>query len=63
MPLRELIRATARTARLMVGIPDYDIFAAHRRAHHPLEPVPTREEFRRMCAERRFNGTPGRGCC
>jgi uncharacterized short protein YbdD (DUF466 family) len=25
----------AKTARLMVGIPDYDTYVAHRRAIHP----------------------------
>lgn len=59
----EALRQLRRAARLMVGVPDYDAWAAHRRAHHPGEPVPSREEFRRLCAERRFSGTPGRGCC
>ncbi|HEX8571348.1 MAG TPA: YbdD/YjiX family protein [Allosphingosinicella sp.] len=63
MPLRELGKALARTARLMVGVGDYEAWAEHRRAHHPAEPVPSREEFRRMCAERRFDGRPGKGCC
>ncbi len=30
-----------RTARLMVGVPDYDNYVAHRKAHHPEEPIMT----------------------
>jgi uncharacterized short protein YbdD (DUF466 family) len=52
-----------RAARLMVGVPDYHAWAAHRRTLHPADPVPTREEFRRLCAERRFSGAPGSRCC
>ena len=59
----EAFATLARTARLMVGVPDYEAWAAHRRAHHPGEPVPTREAFHRLCAERRFGGTPGSRCC
>ena len=35
----------AQMARLMVGIPDYDTYVAHRRATHPGEAVMTYEEF------------------
>ena len=34
-------RDLARTARLMVGVPDYDAYVAHRRLDHPGEPVMT----------------------
>jgi hypothetical protein len=31
---------TTRTARLMVGVPDYETYVAHRRANHPeVEPA------------------------
>ena len=30
---------TVRTARLMVGIPDYQTYADHQRAVHPDQPV------------------------
>jgi uncharacterized short protein YbdD (DUF466 family) len=32
-------------ASLMVGQPDYDVYATHRRENHPNEPVMSREEF------------------
>ena len=31
----------AETARLMVGVPDYPTYVAHRRINHPDEPVMT----------------------
>jgi uncharacterized short protein YbdD (DUF466 family) len=36
---------TVRTARLMIGIPDYDTYVAHWRTVHPDKPVMTYEEF------------------
>jgi uncharacterized short protein YbdD (DUF466 family) len=60
----ELYRTLRRTARLMVGIPDYDTYVEHRRRRHPGEPAMSYEEFFRYCQERRFN--PGKGgmrCC
>ena len=65
MPWREAFAAAARTARLMVGVPDYDTYAAHRRAEHPGEPVMTRAEFVAERTERRFGGGPDRigRCC
>jgi uncharacterized short protein YbdD (DUF466 family) len=32
---------TRRTARLMIGVPDYDTYVAHRRANHPDQPIMT----------------------
>jgi len=63
MPLRDVMRRVRETARLMVGLPDYDAYAAHRRAAHPGEPVMTREDFHRERTERRYAaGATGR-CC
>jgi uncharacterized short protein YbdD (DUF466 family) len=57
-------RLFAQTARLMVGVPDYDTYAEHRRIFHPGEPVMTRNEFFRERQENRYNGN-GRAfrCC
>lgn len=54
--LRDTARLLARTARLMVGVPDYETYASHRRAAYPGEPVMTRAEFYRERTERRFGG-------
>ena len=51
------------TARLMVGLPDYRRYVAHRRARHPGAPVMTEAEFVRERMARRYEGNgPGR-CC
>lgn len=58
-------RALARTASLMVGVPDYDTYVAHRRRNHPDEAVMTREEFFRERQASRYGAGAGRTfrCC
>jgi uncharacterized short protein YbdD (DUF466 family) len=55
----------ARTARLMVGVPDYDAYVAHRRRAHPAEPIMTYEEFFRERQSSRYgeNGGKVSRCC
>jgi len=36
---------SVRTARLMIGVPDYDTYVQHRRTNHPGMPIMTYEEF------------------
>ncbi len=54
-----------KTARLMVGIPDYDTYVAHRKECHPGEPVMSYKEFFRERQEARYAVGKGkfRGCC
>ncbi|NVO13233.1 MAG: putative selenoprotein [Rhodoplanes sp.] len=54
-----------RAARLMVGVPDYDTYVAHRRVTHPDEAVMTYEEFFRERQDARYSfGKGGRfRCC
>jgi uncharacterized short protein YbdD (DUF466 family) len=53
-----------QTANLMVGLPDYDTYVAHVSRTHPGTAVPTREEFFRMCQDRRYGGRGGGfRCC
>ncbi|MDE2167235.1 MAG: YbdD/YjiX family protein [Alphaproteobacteria bacterium] len=54
-----------KAARLMVGIPDYDNYVEHRKAHHPGEPIMTYEEFYRERQNARYACEKGRfkGCC
>lgn len=56
---------SARTSRLMVGIPDYETYVHCRRMSHPREPVMTYEEFFRERQDVRYTITKGRlkGCC
>jgi uncharacterized short protein YbdD (DUF466 family) len=61
-----LLRSTAaRTARLMVGVPDYETYVAHRRQAHPGEPVMTYEDFFRERQASRYGENGGKisRCC
>ena len=62
--LSHLWRRAVQTARLMVGIPDYETYLDHRRMHHPTEPVMSYVEFFRERQKARY-GAGGRptGCC
>lgn len=57
-------RLFVQTANLMVGLPDYDTYAEHRRTRHPDEPIMSRDEFFRERQESRYGGK-GRAfrCC
>jgi uncharacterized short protein YbdD (DUF466 family) len=63
--IARLWRRAVQTARLMIGIPDYDTYVAHRRAHHPSEPVMSYAEFFRERQAARYSGKGGRvsRCC
>ena len=63
--LQSFFDLAARTARLMVGVPDYRTYLEHRRTHHPGEPVMTYEEFFRERQRARYDVGKGkfRGCC
>ncbi len=52
-------------AALMVGQPDYDVYAKHRRETHPGEPMMSREEFFLERQARRFGEGGARAfrCC
>jgi uncharacterized short protein YbdD (DUF466 family) len=54
-----------KTARLMVGVPDYDNYVQHRQTRHPGEPVMTYEEFFQNRLQARYAVGKGkfRGCC
>jgi uncharacterized short protein YbdD (DUF466 family) len=55
-------RKAVATARLAIGVPDYDAYVAHMRAHHPGARVMNYAEFFNDCQARRYrNGRTG--CC
>ncbi len=58
-------RLVLQTARLMVGVPDYDAYVEHLRRVHPGEPVMTQAEFFRERQDRRYGVGPGSAmrCC
>ncbi|MFD1701931.1 YbdD/YjiX family protein [Methylopila henanensis] len=64
-PLVCACRMARQTAHLMVGLQDYDAYAAHVRATHPdVEPM-DRATFYRQATDRRYGGGPGSAfrCC
>jgi uncharacterized short protein YbdD (DUF466 family) len=58
-------RDIVKTARLMVGVPDYETYADHRRRLHPGEPIMSYKEFFRERQDARYAVSKGRfkGCC
>jgi len=52
-------------ARLRIGVPDYETYVAHRRAHHPDQPIMSYVEFFRERQQARYAVGKGRfrGCC
>jgi uncharacterized short protein YbdD (DUF466 family) len=61
--LRQFWRRLRETANLMIGLPDYDRYAAHVRAHHPGRAVMSRAEFVAERMSRRYEGRGGGRCC
>ena len=43
--LAAFYRFLAQTARLAIGVPDYDTYVAHRKEQHPDEPFMSYREF------------------
>jgi uncharacterized short protein YbdD (DUF466 family) len=50
------VKLAAQTAHLMVGLPDYENYVAHRQQTHPDQPVMSRVEFFRERQESRYGG-------
>ena len=48
--------------RRLLGMPDYDAYVAHIRAHHPDRAVPTEREFYDEYVRARYADGPTR-CC
>lgn len=63
--VRALFKSFTTTARLMVGVPDYDAYTRHRRSKHPGEPVMSYEEFftERQNSRYGVNGGKISRCC
>jgi len=58
----ELFGMLARTARMMVGLPDYDAYLRHMAEHHPDQEPMGRTAFFRNRQDARYRGGGGR-CC
>lgn len=59
----KLFELMKRTARLMVGVPDYETYVRHRQTCHPDEPVMTYEEFYRNRVQARYGAGKIQRCC
>jgi len=64
-PLFKFASTARRTARLMVGVPDYEAYVMHRADAHPGEPIMSYEEFFRERQASRYGENGGRisRCC
>ena len=62
---RAAFRLSAQTARLMVGVPDYQTYVSHRQTNHPGKPIMSYTEFFRERQQARYAVSKGRfrGCC
>lgn len=63
--LLRVFRGALKTARLMIGLPDYEAYVHHRHQCHPGEPVMTYEEFFRERQASRYGAAGGKisRCC
>jgi uncharacterized short protein YbdD (DUF466 family) len=63
--LRLVCEVVTQTARLMVGVPDYQTYVTHTRTTQPDKPVMKYEEFFRERQTARYAIGKGRfrGCC
>jgi uncharacterized short protein YbdD (DUF466 family) len=63
--LRTLYARARQTARLMIGIPDYETYVQHRKTFHPDQPIMTYEQFFIERQNVRYSVSKDRmkGCC
>lgn len=48
--------------RRIIGVPDYDVYVAHMRAHHPDCAISSRDDFLRERMADKYS-RPGARCC
>lgn len=56
-------RRAVQTARLAIGVPDYDNYVRHLQLHHPDQSIPDYAEFFRQRQDARYRNGGTRGCC
>ena len=62
MNVRRRWRQCVAIARRILGVPDYEAYVEHLRAHHPEAPIPTYAAFFAERQSARYRGGGGR-CC
>jgi len=60
--LQTFVARLCETGRLMVGVPNYDVYRAHMAATHPDKPAMTYAEFFDNRQKARYGGSMSR-CC
>ena len=61
-PLSAIWRKAVQTARLAIGVPDYEVYVAHMRSHHPQAHVMNYTEFFNERQQKRYGNGSSR-CC
>jgi uncharacterized short protein YbdD (DUF466 family) len=63
--LKLVCERVTQTARLMIGVPDYPTYVAHRETQHPGKEIMSYEAFFRERQDARYAIGKGRmrGCC
>ncbi len=59
--VREFWKKCCQSARLMVGIPDYEKYLQHMKESHPNHPVMSKAEFFKMAVEMRYPSANNKG--
>ncbi|KIA79722.1 YbdD/YjiX family protein [Chromobacterium amazonense] len=60
--MADIWKTLAQTARLMVGVKDYDAYVVSRRRFNPEAEVMSREAFLLRCQEERYGGKSMKKC-
>ncbi|BAW80268.1 hypothetical conserved protein [Candidatus Nitrosoglobus terrae] len=61
--IKQIKRYFSQGMRLMVGVPEYDIYLTHMKNTHPDQPVMSYAEFFRERQEARYGGKGKMSCC
>lgn len=56
------VDSVARTLRAIIGVPDYERYVEHCRAHHPDCAPMTQDQFAKASFENKYS-KPGTRCC
>lgn len=63
--LRPLLRQLSHAGRMLVGMPDYEVYRQHMQSMHPEKPLMDYQAFFRERQQARYGGGKGRPirCC
>ncbi|ADU91381.1 YbdD/YjiX family protein [Taylorella equigenitalis] len=61
--IKNTAKYLGQTARLMVGVPDYDTYLKHMERNHPDKQPMTYKEFFRERQDARYGGNGNFKCC